>query len=361
MGLDDLQLQLFRNHADTRLDGTGKLNLLTGENGAGKTNILEAISLFAPGRGMRRAGTDTMVSKGAGGTGFAIGANLRPTGSDVVRLGTYCLPDRPTRRMVRINGAAASAVALGEWVAVSWLTPTMDRLFAEPAGSRRQFMDRLAVAIDPSHAAAAARYSAAVRERNRLLSDDRPPEPEWLDGIEAQMAMHGAALSAGRRRLVDLLDEALRETGDGPFARPHLAYIAGGADTPDDLHDEWRRNRDRDRSAGRTLKGPHRDELEVVLASKNMPAALASTGEQKAMLIAIVLAHAELAAKGRSSILLLDEVAAHIDPLRREALFDRLRSGPAQVWLTGTESAPFSAILHDAAHWRVTNGTTASV
>ena len=355
MGLDDLQLERFRNHPATSLNGSAKLNLLTGENGAGKTNILEAISLFAPGRGMRRAATDTMVQEGSGNAGFVIGASLQVAGDDV-RLGTYCLPERPSRRLVRINGASASAVSLGEWLAVSWLTPAMDRLFMEPAGARRQFMDRLAVAIDPGHAASAARYSAAVRERNRLLSDERMPEAEWLDGLEAQMAVHGAALASGRHSLVTSLEESLRQTGDGPFARPRLTYVPGGADTPDELRDRWRQGRLRDRAAGRTLGGPHRDELDVVLASKDMPAALASTGEQKAMLIAIILAHAELAARGRVSVLLLDEVAAHIDPLRREALFDRLRNGPAQVWLTGTESAPFSAILQDAAHWRINEG-----
>ena len=356
MALDRIVLSSFRNHRDTQLGGTAKLNLLVGENGAGKTNILEAISLFAPGRGMRRAGLSDMAGQDGDG-GFAVGASLDAgDGGEPVRLGTAMLVNRPGRRVVQVNGAEATAIGLGEWLAIGWLTPAMDRLFADSAGARRRYMDRLAVAIDPAHARHASRYEAALRERNKLLSDEARPDPAWLDGIEAQMAVAGAALAQGRARLVGALSAALAQVPEEPFARPALTLRPGGAFEEAELRALWQDVRQRDRAAGRTLQGPHRDELEVVMASKAMPAAECSTGEQKAMLIAITLAHADLAARGRPGLLLLDEVAAHLDPVRREALFDRLRACGSQVWLTGTEAAPFAGIAGEASVWRVAAG-----
>lgn len=356
MALDRITLSTFRNHAETRLDDTCQLNLLVGENGAGKTNVLEALSLFAPGRGMRRAALADMAGQ-AGPGGFAASATLDTgDGGQPVKLGTGMAADRPDRRIVQVNGAEASAISLGEWLAMGWLTPAMDRLFADSAGARRRYMDRLAVALEPGHARHASRYEAALRERNRLLADDTEPDPAWLDSIEAQLAEAGAALAQGRARLVDALAAHLAELPEAPFARPLLSYQAGGALTAPELAAQWRQQRGRDRAAQRTLSGPHRDELGVVMAGKQMPAAECSTGEQKAMLVAITLAHAELAAHGRPGVLLLDEVAAHLDPVRREALFDRLRASGTQVWLTGTEPAPFEAILGEAAIWRVTGG-----
>jgi DNA replication and repair protein RecF len=217
-------------------------------------------------------------------------------------------------------------------------------------------MDRLALALDPGHARHASRYEAALRERNRMLSDEAEPDPQWLDSIEAQLASAGAALSEGRARLVELLTRKLETLPKEPFARPALTLVTGGPVIEATLAEELARTRARDRAARRTLTGPHRDELEVAMAGKEMPAASCSTGEQKAMLIAITLAHSELAAQGRPGALLLDEVAAHLDPVRREALFARLREGAAQVWLTGTERAPFEAILGEAATWRVHGG-----
>ena len=356
MALDRITLSTFRNHAGTRLDDTRQLNLLVGENGAGKTNVLEALSLFAPGRGMRRAALADMAGQ-AGPGGFAASVSLDTgDGGEPVKLGTGMAADRPGRRIVQVNGAEASAISLGEWLAMGWLTPAMDRLFADSAGARRRYMDRLAVALEPGHARNASRYEAALRERNRLLSDDAEPDPAWLDSIETQMAEHGAALAQGRARLVGALTARLAELPEAPFARPLLSYAPGGGLAQDELASHWREQRGRDRAAQRTLSGPHRDELGVVMAGKNMPAAECSTGEQKAMLVAITLAHAELAARGRPGVLLLDEVAAHLDPVRREALFDRLRASGTQVWLTGTEPAPFEAILGEAATWRVAGG-----
>lgn len=355
MALDRITLSDFRNHLRTELSGTAKLNLLTGENGAGKTNVLEALSLFAPGRGLRRAQLSELP-RGGGTGGFAVGASLLAGDGEPVRLGTLVRADRPGRRLVQVNGAEASAASLGEWLAVSWLTPAMDRLFADSAGNRRRFVDRMAFALDPHHARNSTRYEAALRERNRLLASDAPPDPAWLEGVERHLAAYGSALAQGRALTIAAVAGALAELPDEPFARPAPSYAAGGPLDAADLAAALRESRRRDRQAARTLVGPHRDDLEVAMAGKGAPAASCSTGEQKAMLIAITLAHAELAAKGRPGLLLLDEVAAHLDPLRREALFDRLRTGGAQVWLTGTERAPFAAIEGEAAMWEVSGG-----
>jgi len=357
MALDRILLSHFRNHADTRIEDTAGINLLVGENGAGKTNVLEALSLFAPGRGLRRAALAEMA-RATGESGFAVSALLDASdGADPVQLGTGTNADRPGRRIVQVNGAEASAISLGEWLAIGWLTPAMDGLFTDGAGARRRYVDRLTLALDPAHARNAARYEAALRERNRLLSGDAEPDPAWLDSLEAQMAEAGALLAQGRARLVDQLGTQMAQLPEQPFARPSLTYLPGGPIEPSALTETLRAGRRRDRAAQRTLEGPHRDELAVRMAGKDVPAASCSTGEQKAMLIAITLAHAELAAGARSSLLLLDEVAAHLDPLRREALFERLRAGRAQVWLTGTEPAPFAGLGQDAAIWRIAGGS----
>lgn len=359
MALDRILLGQFRNHRETALDGTAPFNLLVGENGAGKTNVLEALSFLAPGRGLRRAALADVAAQGGPGS-FAISADLQ-TASGPVRLGTGTTPDRPGRRIVQVNQAEVPAVRLGEWLALGWLTPAMDRLFMEGAGARRRFLDRLVLALEPDHARNAARLENALRERNRLLGDDREPDPQWLDAIEAQLAEAGAAVAAARARLVAALAQALARLPDQPFARPDLHLAAGGPAEPAGLAAALRDSRRRDRAAQRTLVGPHRDDLVVTMAGKQQPAADCSTGEQKAMLIAITLAHAALLDPARPALLLLDEVAAHLDPLRREALFARLRAGRAQVWLTGTELPPFSGIADEAAVWRVNDGTVERV
>ncbi|MFZ1741387.1 MAG: DNA replication/repair protein RecF [Pontixanthobacter sp.] len=361
MSVDQITLSSFRNHLDTRLDGTARFNLLVGDNGAGKTNILEALSLLAPGRGLRRSALAEMAAHDGTG-GFAIGASLTTSsGEEPVRLGSFTEPARPGRRLVRINGSDASAVGMSEWLALGWLTPAMDRLFADSAGGRRRFMDRMALALDPMHARYATRYEASLRERNRLLSDDREPDAAWLDGVEAHLAEYGAALSSSRARLVSQLMEELAQLPPEPFARPALSYAHGGPIMREELAEALRNSRRRDRAASRTLIGPHRDELNVTMEGKDVPAASCSTGEQKAMLIAIVLAHANIAARGRPNLLLLDEVAAHLDPIRRDALFDRLRDSGAQIWLTGTELAPFEAIRSEASIWQVEAGRASRV
>ncbi len=368
MTLDRILLSDFRNHRETRIENTARFNLLVGENGAGKTNVLEAISLLAPGRGMRRAKLDEMPSQ-TGKGGFAISADLA-TQADPVRLGTGLRATQPGKRIIQINQTAAPAVRLAEWLSIGWLTPAMDRLFAEGAGARRRFLDRLVLAVAPGHAKSATRLENALRERNRLLAEPQMPEKQWFDAIEAQIAEAGAAVASERAAMVRELDRTLAALPDGPFARPSLRYEPGGPITAEALAAALQDMRGRDRAAQRTLTGPHRDEIAVAMVGKNgsegerQPAADCSTGEQKAMLIAIVLAHSQLLETARREdtrprLLLLDEVAAHLDPLRREALFDRLRGGHAQVWLTGTELAPFDAIRNEAAIWNVRGGTVA--
>jgi DNA replication and repair protein RecF len=362
MALDRIQLADFRNHRDTLVEGTAQFNLLVGENGAGKTNVLEAISLFAPGRGLRRAALADMPAQDGSG-GFAVSASLAQDG-EAVRLGTGVLAARPGRRLVQVNAADAPAVRLAEWLSIGWLTPAMDRLFSEGAAARRRFLDRLVLALQPAHAGYATRMEAALRERNSLLAQDRAPDPRWLDAIEVQLAQEGSAVAQARASAVQALDTLLAQLPDTPFARPALTYRPGGPIDVQAFAAALREGRTRDRAAQRTLVGPHRDEMDVVMAAKGQPAAECSTGEQKAMLIAIVLAHSQLLEDGggrRPRLLLLDEVAAHLDPVRRNALFARLRTGSAQVWLTGTEVAPFSAILDEAAVWEVRGGTVRRV
>jgi DNA replication and repair protein RecF len=272
-------------------------------------------------------------------------------------IGTGTVPSAPERRQVRINGAPASANSLGEWLSVLWLTPAMDRLFTGPAGDRRRFLDRLVLALEPSHAHHASRYEAAMRSRNKLLSEPDRADPAWLDSLEAQMAEHGAAIADARARTVAALSERASAAPDDQFARAELLLEgwSGG-----NLSTELRRSRSRDAGAGRTLVGPHRQDLNVLHRAKAMPAAQSSTGEQKALLLGLVLAHADLVAdrRGAPPILLLDEVAAHLDPKRRAALFARLE-GRGQVWMTATEAALFDGI-GAASRFHVSPGAVAS-
>ncbi len=325
------------------------LVILTGENGAGKTNVLEAISLLAPGRGLRGAAFREMAHVGGSG-GFTVSARIGG-----VDLGTGTTVDAPDRRVVRINGASAPATALSEWLSLVWLTPAMDRLFADAPGERRRFLDRLVLARDSGHARHATRYEAAMRQRNRLLSEEGAPDPEWLTALETAMAEHGQALADARAALVAALDTALEAEAAGPFARAGLTLAGwdGG-----DLARELAQSRARDAAAGRTLIGPHRQDLIVLHRDKATEAARCSTGEQKALLIGIVMAHAALVAQttGRAPILLLDEVAAHLDPRRRAALFGRIEGAGTQAWLTGTEAALFADVPASATWLTVHDG-----
>ena len=340
--LSRLVLSDVRNHPALTLQPGNGFVVLTGENGAGKTNILEAVSLLAPGRGLRRAALSA-VARQDGPGGFGIAATLTATGGPV-ELATGTTRAAPERRVVRIQGATTAATALAEWLTILWLTPAMDRLFVDTASERRRFLDRLVLALDTAHAVHAARYDAAMRARNRLLSSEDGVDPDWLAALEAAMADHGAAIATARAAGVAALGDRLATEPPGPFARATLA-LEGWHGDADRLRAELRAGRARDAAAGRTLAGPHRSDLIVTHRDKRQLAGLCSTGEQKALLLGIVLAHADLVADrvGRAPVLLLDEVAAHLDPARRAALFDRL-DGRGQVWMTGTEDALFAGL-----------------
>jgi len=354
MAVSRLVLTDFRNHEDAVLVPGPGFVVLSGENGAGKTNVLEALSLLAPGRGLRRAPLAEMARQGGSG-GFGVAARLGETD-----IGTGTNPDAPERRLVRINGATAAATTLAEWVSVLWLTPAMDRLFVDAAGERRRFLDRLTLALAPGHAHHSTRYEAAMRERNRLLAEEGVPDADWLTALEARMAEHGAAIDAARREMVAALAARLEAQPEGPFARAGLA-LEGWQGDADTLARDLATGRRRDAAAGRTLSGPHRADLLVTHLGKSQAAHLCSTGEQKALLLGLVLAHAELVAERarRAPILLLDEVAAHLDPGRRAALFERL-AGRGQVWMTGTEPALFEAVPGGATRYRVAEGLVAA-
>ena len=269
---------------------------------------------------------------------------------------------------MRINGAPASVNSLSEWLSVLWLTPAMDRLFADSAGGRRRFLDRLTLALEPGHAGHAARYEAAMRARNKLLADPDSADPAWLAALEAGMAEHGAELGEARARTVTALTEAMADQSDDDFPRAALA-LDGWKQT--DLAATLKVSRGRDAAAGRATVGPHRQDLAVTHVAKStfrgaggapvsvdQPASRGSTGEQKALLLGLVLAHADLVAdrRGAPPILLLDEVAAHLDPARRAALFTRLE-GRGQVWMTATEPALFADIGPAATRLHVEGGT----
>lgn len=366
-----LSLSHFRNHAATAITPGAGLVILTGENGAGKTNILEALSLLAPGRGLRGVPMTELIQDGAP-DGFAVSAQLCEVETDTtealapIQIGTGVTRAAPGRRRVRINGSDAAATALGEWLSVLWLTPAMDRLFVEAASQRRRFLDRMTLALDPRHAHHASRYDAALRARSKLLGGDVRPDPQWLDALEVQLADHGTAIDHARHALITRMQARLSDEPDGPFARPDLALIGpDGAASPPWQREELRHrlsvSRGRDAAAGRALEGPHRVDLSVTHARLGQPAARCSTGEQKAMLLSIVLNHGDCVAEqtGRRPMLLLDELAAHLDPVRRQALFERLDTAGGQVWMTGTEAGLFDVAPAHADRWHVAGGAVA--
>ncbi|WP_321332650.1 DNA replication/repair protein RecF [Breoghania sp.] len=367
-----LTLTDFRNYASTNLATDARLVALTGDNGAGKTNLMEAVSLLTPGRGLRRAAFADIVRKAPADPhapapdGWSVSALLDGDNGET-RIGTGFSVDAASRR-VRIDGAdARSADALSEYLRVLWLVPAMDGLFTGSASDRRRFLDRLVLAVDPGHGRRVADFDKAMRSRNRLL--ETGGEAGWLDAVEAQIASLGVAMAFARREAVTLLASLIAEhTGDDAFPEAALSLdgpfeVLSAATPAADLEDAYiellARGRPRDRAAGRTLEGPHRTDLAVTHVAKAMPAGLASTGEQKALLIGLVLAHAELTARvsGLTPILLLDEVAAHLDPARRAALFARLDRLGGQVFMTGTDRALFEALPEDAARFAVSDGS----
>jgi len=364
-----LTLTNFRNYAALSVELRPGAVVLTGDNGAGKTNLLEAVSLLTPGRGLRRAPYAEVAREG-GDDGFALHARLDgPAGP--VEIGTGVLGGEAGEngRRVRINGAPArSAEDMLEWLRVVWLTPAMDSLFTGPAGDRRRFLDRLVLAIDAGHGQRAIDYEKAMRGRNRLLAEGSR-DGAWFDAIETQMAETGTAIAAARAELVRLLAAMIaRLPGDSPFPQAEIGLAgeleaAVGAMPAVDAEERFRRalaaGRERDRAAGRTLEGPHRSDLVVRHRPKAMPAELCSTGEQKALLVGLVLSHARLTGEmsGLAPILLLDEIAAHLDAGRRAALFSILEELNCQAFMTGTDAALFSSLAGRAQFLTVDHGT----
>ena len=340
MALSVLTLTNFRNHTLLTLRPQAQFIALYGANGAGKTNILEAVSLLVPGRGLRRAALSEMANSICN-SGFAISAEL-----DGTIIGTGVEAAQPDRRKVRINGANASINNLAEWLSAIWLTPSMDRLFVDGANARRRFLDRLVLALEPGHARHASRYEKAVQQRNRILATHAAPDPFWLDAIETQMAESGNSIVEARARMLAALDVQLAILPKDPFPVPDIVLAMEGPTNAQELRESWRASRRKDAGAGRTLTGPHRADLVVHNRANGQAADRCSTGEQKALMLSLILAHAALvsAQRGAPPILLLDEVAAHLDPDRRAALFARLGDTGAQVWMTGTEAALFDTI-----------------
>jgi DNA replication and repair protein RecF len=363
--LSRLQLTDFRNYAAASLSLDERHVVLTGENGAGKTNLLEAVSFLSPGRGLRRAVLSDVSRVGATG-GFAIFADVEGMDGDVA-IGTGIeVGEESASRKLRVNGTPAkSTEELSDHLRILWLTPAMDGLFTGSSSDRRRFLDRLVLSLDASHGRRASDFERAMRSRNRLLSEGRF-DPSWLSAIEAQMASLGIAMAAARREMLGLLSRLSASTGETPFPSPLLALEGFLDDMPDtsaaeleDLYlDMLGRSRGRDAAAGRTLDGPHRSDLLVRHREKDMDAARCSTGEQKALLIGLILAHARLTADmtGYAPVLLLDEIAAHLDEGRRAALFDLVHGLGGQAFMTGTDRAMFSALGERAQFLTVSHG-----
>jgi len=349
--VETLALSHFRSHRRARLAFDGRPVALIGANGAGKTNLLEALSLLSPGRGLRRAAPEDLFRR-PDAPGWQIAATLRRDDTPH-EIETGALPGQP--RSTRIDGKAMPQSALGRLLAMLWLTPAMDRLWIEAPEGRRRFLDRMALGFFPDHAEAALAYDRAMRERNRLLRDG-VTDPAWFRAIEARMAQSGAQLGQFRRATLARLAPVLGR--DGPFPAPALTLADDSPDTAEGLATALAEGRARDRAAGRSLTGPHRADLRGEWAARGLPADQCSTGEQKALLIATVLAHASALAadQGHAPILLLDEVAAHLDPERRDALHDAICQSGAQAFLTGTEAGLFTALGPRAQAFVLTEG-----
>ncbi|MCF1493372.1 DNA replication/repair protein RecF [Agrobacterium vitis] len=352
--INRLQLTDFRNYGSASLRLDGRHVVLTGNNGSGKTNLMEAVSFLSPGRGLRRAVLSDVARAGAAG-GFSIFASLEGMAGDVeLGTGSEVLDETAVRRL-RINGASVRSVdELTDHLRVLWLTPAMDGLFTGSSSERRRFLDRLVLSIDPQHGRRASDFERAMRSRNKLLSEGRF-DASWLAGIEQQMAALGIAMALARQemmRLLATLIEQRREPETFPGADLMLSGFmdehAGTAaiDLEDTYRDSLAGSRGRDAAAGRTLEGPHRSDLLVRHREKDMEAERCSTGEQKALLIGLILAHAELVATmtGFAPILLLDEIAAHLDEGRRAALFDRIDVLGGQAFMTGTDAQMFASL-----------------
>lgn len=349
--LTRLRLTDFRSHEALDLSLDARPVCLWGANGAGKTNVLEAISQLGPGRGLRAAALPDMTRHGAS-SGWAISATLdedRKIGVGLESSGTG------NKRTIRMDGAPSTATDLADIIRIVWLTPAMDSVFRGGASERRRFFDRQVMAHIPSHGSVSSRYEKAMRERNALLERGRV-DPAWADAIEGRMAEAGALIANNRARILIALQEAINARPDGYFPKGDLALVgeaeqsavegASLFDIQDQIAESLAKGRYRDQAAGRTLSGPHRSDLSVIHRPTGAPASEASTGQQKALLIGLILASARALSDdgdGPSPLILLDEAAAHLDRDRRAALFDELIEIGGQAWLTGTEAFLFEA------------------
>lgn len=363
-----LTLTQFRNHTQSDLRFSSTLVAFTGANGAGKTNILEALSLLSPGRGLRRAKLVDLISAGST-TGFAVSADLVPmryeSGDDPIKIGTGLASPQATGRDIRIDKVPIkSSEELLELCTILWLTPAMDGLFTGGASDRRRFFDRMVMALHSSHGRVASRFEQSMRARNKML-DEGVHDPVWFEGVEEQMGQAAAAMQAARLSTLSLLSNAIDEAHNAVSAFPHAVLaLAGfeGFENEEGYRAQLASGRIRDRAAGRTLEGPHRVDLLVRHGPKDVEARLASTGEQKALLIGLILAQARLVKQetGQAAILLLDEVAAHLDAGRRAALYDLCAELGGQTFMTGTDASLFdalgSAVGDDADHFTVDDG-----
>lgn len=360
--VERISLTTFRNYAALSLALEARPIVLVGANGSGKTNLIEAVSLLAPGQGLRRAPFSEMAMSGGDGT-WSVAAHVH-TALGTVDIGTGILTATAVTeragRIVRVDGVAAgSSGALADYVEIVWVTPAIDGLFTGPGSERRRFLDRLILCFDPAHAKLSGRFERAMQQRNRLLAEGKRDTSQF-DGLEMIMAESGVAIAAARNEamvaMTRVIGERLARDPASPFPWSTLAIegrlerdlaAAAAVDVEDAYVKALAQGRERDRAAGRTLEGPHRSDLVVGHGPKAMPARLCSTGEQKALLLGLVLAHAELIAErqdGLSPILLLDEIAAHLDGERRSALFDEILRLGSQAFMTGTDRQAFAAL-----------------
>lgn len=347
-----LALSHVRSHWRTVIEADARPVAIHGPNGAGKTNILEAVSMLSPGRGLRRVAASELARR-PGDVGWKVVAEV--SGTPPSEIETWAEPG--ASRQVRIDGKAAPQVALARLLRVLWLVPAMDRLWTEGADGRRRFLDRMTMSLEPGHGETVIAYEKAMRERNRLLKEE-VSDPRWYEALEAQMARAGADLHAARARAVARVTAA--EDDSSAFPAAELELIGPDAGEPPseegDLARAFREGRRQDMAAGRTLVGPHRSDLAATYAAKGTPARDCSTGEQKALLISLVLANARALAEdtGTPPLLLLDEVAAHLDAGRRAALYGEVIALGAQAWMTGTGPELFAELGDRALHLEVT-------
>ena len=347
--IQSLTVTDYRSYERATLNAGGRTTYLFGPNGAGKTNLLEAISYLTPGRGLRGAAVAEVGRRRPGeaqGRAWSVSAVIGE-GEDATQVGTGLEAAASIRRTVRIEGETVPPGRLADLVRPMWLTPQQDRLFLEGAGERRRFFDRLVFAGDPRHAAHVGAYEKAMRERNAVLAGEAP-DPVWLDALEAQMAKSGAVMADARAATLTALQAEIDAREDRPFPQGLLAFAgAFGAADEAELAAILARARGRDAAAGRALDGPHRGDLSVIHKGRGRPAAECSTGEQKALILNLVLAQAARLSRVKNQpnpVVLLDEVAAHLDATRRAALFDEIEALGLQAFLTGTDQTLFAEL-----------------